>query len=136
MRLTPIAFQACSFNHSDISPFRINKLRRRVGCEIADVISPPMFRDHLAHLQYSVDASVKVRGSRGAIDMTFIRAGRHGTEALRRSLGRQVGLARLLHGRNRQNEHHRERPRTRLVDVPPSINYVARFRQARRDVVE
>jgi len=27
MRVAKIAFQACSFNHSDISPFRINDLR-------------------------------------------------------------------------------------------------------------
>ena len=36
-----IAFQACSFNHSDISPFRINNLRTRNEQDLSIVISPP-----------------------------------------------------------------------------------------------
>jgi hypothetical protein len=36
------AFQACSFNHSDISPFRINNLRTRKSQNSGIMISPPM----------------------------------------------------------------------------------------------
>lgn len=60
MSLARFAFQACLIDRSSISPFRINNLRRCVGHEIADCDSPPMFRDHLAHFQYSLSGSVKV----------------------------------------------------------------------------
>jgi hypothetical protein len=46
-------FQACSFNHSDISPFRINNLRSRTIRIPAIVMSPSMCRDHLRLFQYS-----------------------------------------------------------------------------------
>ena len=36
MQLAGIVFQACSFNHSDISPFRINDLRPRVNRDSFD----------------------------------------------------------------------------------------------------
>jgi len=36
MSLARFAFQACSFNHSDISPFRINDLRWFVNRDSAD----------------------------------------------------------------------------------------------------
>jgi hypothetical protein len=39
--------QACSLNHSDISPFRINHLQSCFHGNTAIVISPPMCRDHL-----------------------------------------------------------------------------------------
>ena len=41
MQLAGIVFQACSIDHSDISPFRINNLRHGVGCEIADCDKSP-----------------------------------------------------------------------------------------------
>ena len=47
MLLARFAFQACSFNHSDISPFRINDLRSETIRNPRIVISPPMCRDHL-----------------------------------------------------------------------------------------
>src|SRR4026209_333988 len=36
MQLAGIVFQACSFNHSDISPFRLNDLRLRARRDPAD----------------------------------------------------------------------------------------------------
>ena len=36
MRLAGIVFQACSFNHSDISPFRINSLQRLSDLNYSD----------------------------------------------------------------------------------------------------
>ena len=40
-RARGINFQACSFNHSDISPFRISYLRSRNGQECANCVRPP-----------------------------------------------------------------------------------------------
>src|SRR5258705_12926141 len=41
-RVSPThAFQACSFNHSDISPFRINYLQATIGIRIANCVTPP-----------------------------------------------------------------------------------------------
>ena len=34
MQLAGVVFQACSFNHSDISPFRINNLRTRIEAKV------------------------------------------------------------------------------------------------------
>ena len=41
MSLREFAFQACSFNHSDISPFRINHLRaaREIIAHASDVMA-------------------------------------------------------------------------------------------------
>jgi hypothetical protein len=36
-----IAFQACSFNHSDISPFRINDLQSRLNLGTENCVRPP-----------------------------------------------------------------------------------------------
>ena len=47
-RVSPThAFQACSFNHSDISPCRINDLRTRENQNSGIVVSPPVCRDRL-----------------------------------------------------------------------------------------
>lgn len=45
------AFQACSIDHSDISPFRINGLRRLNNRENRNCVRPSTFRDHLGPFQ-------------------------------------------------------------------------------------
>ncbi len=45
------AFQACSIDHSDISPFRINNLRSLVDRDGRDCDKSPMCRDHLRAFQ-------------------------------------------------------------------------------------
>src|SRR5215203_5508058 len=53
-RVSPThAFQACSFNHSDISPYRINNLRTRQRLDVADCDKSQMFRGHYGLFQYS-----------------------------------------------------------------------------------
>ena len=53
MSLDGFAFQACSIDHSDISPFRINNLQSFLKAISVIVISPPMCCDHLRLFQYS-----------------------------------------------------------------------------------
>ena len=56
MQLTGIVFQACSFNHSDISPFRINDCRRsRTLAQKAP--SNPTFHDAIC-IQRFADAPI------------------------------------------------------------------------------
>ena len=45
MLLGRFAFQACSFNHSDISPFRINSLRRSETVYRKTLLQIVLFRD-------------------------------------------------------------------------------------------
>ena len=52
-RASEIYFQACSFNHSDISPFRINNLQLRQRPKHRIVSDLLMCRDHLRHFKYS-----------------------------------------------------------------------------------
>jgi hypothetical protein len=47
MSLARFAFQASTFNHSAISPFKNNDLRSLKNQNSGIVISPPMCRDHL-----------------------------------------------------------------------------------------
>ena len=41
------AFQACSIDHSDISPFRINSLQSRVNGDLGNCDKSSNVRDHL-----------------------------------------------------------------------------------------
>jgi hypothetical protein len=48
------AFQACSFNHSDISPFRINNLQSRPDRIVAIVIRPECAAITYGFFKYTV----------------------------------------------------------------------------------
>jgi len=51
--MTRFAFQACSFNHSDISPYRINDLRTPISAQNANCVRPPnVLRSLTATHQY------------------------------------------------------------------------------------
>src|SRR5215216_5660243 len=86
MSLARFAFQACSLNHSDISPFRSNHLRSLLRGKNANCVRPPKLsnarrrlrvrarREHVCHAQQKAEknwepkfiaeiASAQVRGS-------------------------------------------------------------------------
>jgi hypothetical protein len=50
MPLARVAFQSCSFNHSDISPLRINNLQPQTDPMFADCVRPPNVGRNLRRL--------------------------------------------------------------------------------------
>jgi hypothetical protein len=53
VRLTSFDFQACSFNHSDISPFRINELQAAADDYLRDCDRSPNLSKSLTAISLS-----------------------------------------------------------------------------------
>ena len=63
--LATIVFQACSFNHSDISPFRIRDLQSQLSPATGNCVRPPNVRRSLTVIS-SIAAGTPMWGRRGS----------------------------------------------------------------------